>query len=95
MTTVHEGVKPFKCDICGATFTKISKIHKAAIHEEKIYTASFTNSRYLNAHILSVHEEKSHTNVTFDNKCWIRIATLQLHQFMILRNKAFQCEVCD
>ena len=64
MTTVHEGVKPFKCDICGATFTRISKIHKAAIHEEmkpfkrKIYTASFTNSRYLNAHILSVHEGK-------------------------------------
>ena len=37
LKSVHEGKKPFKCDICNITFTRRSdlKIYNKSIHEKK------------------------------------------------------------
>jgi hypothetical protein len=35
-TSVHEGKKPFKCDICGANFTQKWYLRANSSHEGKI-----------------------------------------------------------
>jgi KRAB domain-containing zinc finger protein len=64
--SVHEGKKPFKCNICDATFAKNSnmKNHFSAVHEGKkpfkciICDATFSENRNMKNHFSEVHEGK-------------------------------------
>ena len=67
IASVHEGKKPFKCDICNASFTKTGNLnrHVASIHERKkpfyakISSDSFSSKEHLNEHFVTVPEFKS------------------------------------
>ena len=64
--TVHEGMKPYSCEICDYRFTapKQLSIHVATVHEGKklfgckICGKELTSNHYLKDHISSVHEGK-------------------------------------
>ena len=65
MASVHEGNKPFQCNVCNASFTRKQglKIHINSIHEKKepykcsICDTSFTRRQGLKEHIDSIHEK--------------------------------------
>ena len=83
IATVHEEMKPFKCDICKAEFRQKVNLntHIAKVHEEMkpfkcdLCNAKFTSKHSLNGHIAAVHEGKSHSNVT--------LVRLNLHKNLI------------
>ena len=94
ISAVHDGIKPFKCEICCSQFAFNAglRIHIAAVYEGKrpneciICDAKFTRKADLKIHIDAVHEKKKkHTCVM------IVIQDLQerqtckciFHQFMI------------
>ena len=63
--SVHEGKKPFKCNICEANFSRKDglKTHVMNIHEQKkplkcsICEATFSEKIGLKTHILNIHKE--------------------------------------
>ena len=63
---VHEGKKPFECNICMQKFPSQSNMtrHIASVHEEKksskceICEYHYSAKHHLNEHIASVHEGK-------------------------------------
>ena len=66
ITSVHEGKKPLKCDICDYCCSPKSHMnrHIASVHEGKkpfkcdICDHSFCQKRDLNRHVASIHEGK-------------------------------------
>ena len=70
---VHEGKKPFKCDLCDYSCSQkdTMKRHVVLVHEEKKpfkcdicdYRCSLKGT--MKTHVVLVHEEKKHSNVTF------------------------------
>ena len=70
---VHEGKKPFKCDICDARFSRKDplNVHIASIHEEKkpfnceICDKKFSQRGSMNRHKVShaKGKKKKHINV--------------------------------
>ena len=64
--SVHEGKKPFKCNICKAIFAgkRDWNKHVASVHEEKrpfkctICDANFAKKGNFKRHVTSVHEGK-------------------------------------
>ena len=55
--TVHEGKKPFNCDICNANFGTIWKnILQQSMNEN--VNANFGQEGNLNKHVATVHEGK-------------------------------------
>ena len=66
IASVHDGKKPFKCNICEASFPQKQNlnIHIASVHEGKkpfkcnSCDASFVSKHGLTVHIYSVHEFK-------------------------------------
>ena len=91
IATVHEEMKPFKCDICKAEFRhKVNlNTHIAKVHEKmkpfKCDTceAKFTQKSKLNTHVATVHEEMKPYVIYVmlnlqQNKIWTKI----LLQFM-------------
>ena len=67
MDSIHEGKKPFKCNICDSSFTRNHslKTHIASVHEgNKPFQCStcgagFARNSKLKVHITSVHEGKN------------------------------------
>ena len=61
-TSVHEGKKPFQCNICDASFTRNNHFytHVVSFHERKkaISMQYFTRNTYLNELDVTVHELK-------------------------------------
>jgi uncharacterized Zn-finger protein len=63
---VHEGIKPFPCEVCGHKFSEKStlKKHTASIHEEKkeykcdICKFCCSRKSQMKLHIKNVHERK-------------------------------------
>ena len=61
-TSIHEGKKPFKCDICDATFSVKYKLKTHYVHEGNkpyecdIYSATFALRDSLKGHSALVHE---------------------------------------
>ena len=66
MQSVHEGKKPFKCDICDANFTQKPNLkqHIESDNEGKkpfkcdMCDTSFVFKHYLQGHIASIHENR-------------------------------------
>ena len=62
MDSVHEGKKPFKCNLCDASFAEKCNLkkHVSTVHEGKkpfkcdICKADFTSKQIMNTHISSV-----------------------------------------
>ena len=71
ISSVQEGKKPYRCDICNAKFTSKQSLngHMVSVHEGKkpfkceTSDATFARKNELNRHIAAVHESTS--NVTF------------------------------
>ena len=65
-SSVQEGKKVFKCDVCGKSFSNQTKLteHIAAIHEGKkpfrcdICSYRFSQKTTMKKHVASVHEGK-------------------------------------
>ena len=65
VTSVHEGKKPFKCDICSRGFGVKGNLndHVKEVHEGKkpfkcdICDTKFARKSHLKNHITSVHEQ--------------------------------------
>ena len=63
--TVHEGKKPFKCNICDSSFIHKGDLnrHMNSVHEGKkpfkcgTWDASFTAKQNLERHIESIHRK--------------------------------------
>ena len=70
---VHEGKKPYKCDICAYCCSQKGTMnrHVAFVHERKetfkceICDYSCYQKQGMIIHVESVHEVKSHSNVIF------------------------------
>ena len=72
MASVHEGKKPFECDVCSSSFASKGDLKRnmVLILEGKkpfkcdVCCSSFSQNYILKMHVSSVHEEKkSHLNV--------------------------------
>ena len=64
---VHEQLRPFKCDLCGKSFsTKQSlKFHVEAVHDRKRnYACDECSIRFNCKHLLLRHVKKTHTDVS-------------------------------
>ena len=67
IVSVHEGKKPFKCDICDYRCSQKVNMnrHVASVHEEKkpfkceICDATFTQKSSLKTHMTNIHQEKT------------------------------------
>ena len=49
ISIVHEGAKPFQCDICDSTFTEKSKLkrHVASVHDRKKTSVLFVGRQWI------------------------------------------------
>ena len=82
VSTVHEGIKPFQCDICNACFGQKDNLnnHIAIVHEGikqfkcDICHAGFGRKGNLNKNLKLLIKERNHLNVAF--------VKLNLHQNM-------------
>ena len=71
ISAVHDGIKPFKCEICCSSFAFNAglRIHIAAVYEGKrpneciICDAKFTRKADLKIHIDAVYEKEKNIHV--------------------------------
>jgi KRAB domain-containing zinc finger protein len=93
---VHEGIKPFKCDICGLTFARKQRLNKhKKCHEHvkcdvkcDLCEKSFTTKKGLNRHKEYVHNEN--TAVGDPGKAMTNNA-----EPIPKGKKPFHCTMCD
>ena len=103
-TSIHEGKKVFKCNICGKTFCQKQKVnrHISSVHEgikrfkcEVCDYSCFLKST-LKTHVASVHEGiKPYKCEACDYSCSIK-SNLKTHVAIVHEGKkAFKCAICD
>jgi hypothetical protein len=100
---VHDGQKPFKCDICQKSFIHSSglKVHQHIHTGAKPFTCelcdkNFNRPAHLKTHVRAVHEKlKPHTcnecELTFGHKINLQTHIKAVH----LKMKIFKCELCE
>ena len=107
VAVVHEGKKPFECELCNACFSKkvglethISMVHDGNKSFEcnlcQFATATENN---LKAHVKSVHSEKESYECTICNKVFSGRngkRNMRAHMEVVHEGKKpFLCEICD
>ena len=72
LQTVHEGIKPFKCEFCPLECGSNSdlKRHVGRVHEKnkpfqcELCPLNYGTKSDLHRHLSGVHEKKSHQNIS-------------------------------
>ena len=104
ITSVREGVKQLKCQICYSVFTNRSHInrHIASVHEGKkpfkcsICDYSFSSKHNMNTHIASVHEGKKPFKCSVCYSSFSLKSVLKRHIASVHEGKKpFKCSKCD
>jgi KRAB domain-containing zinc finger protein len=105
MDSVHEGKKPYQCDLCGTTIsTKYSlEKHMKLTHEETdlkhhchICSKAFKNTNYLPRHIQAVHEGKKPFQCNVCSCAFYGKFKLEQHiQGVHEGTKPYHCHSCD
>ena len=95
IASIHEGKKPFQCNICDATFVGKGGLnrHVASVHEKKkpfqcsICDSSFAEKSKLKGHISSVHEKKR-ISCTLCDRTYPYSQKSSLNKHMVLTHEA-------
>jgi uncharacterized Zn-finger protein len=105
MNSVHEGKKPFECDICESTFSRKDALYKHVkqTHEEpdlkhqcNICSKAFKNKDYLTRHVSAVHEGKKPFQCNVCSSAFCSKFKLKQHIGGVHEGtKPYQCHLCD
>ena len=100
--SVHENERPFKCNMCYASFAQKRDLkgHMASAHEGKktcqciICDAKFTLKSSLKNHKESVHEGKKPFHCDICNATFAQNSSLKVHSASVHgNNKPFKCDI--
>ena len=104
IASVHEGKKPFKCEICDFRCNQKAKMtqHVLSVHQKKrLFKCNFcdymfSRNSHLNKHIESVHEKNNPFECDICDYISYRESHLKKHlESVHERNKLFKCDICD
>ena len=103
-TSIHEGKKVFKCNICCKTFGKKQNVneHIASVHEgTKAFKCdtcdkNLTTKKGMNNHIASVHKGTKPFKCEVCDYSFSQKSSLKTHVSSVHEGKkAFKCRICD
>ena len=98
INTVHESIKPHKCDTCGKAYPKQYQLlrHIKTIHEgHKPFNCddcgkSFSQSHYLKSHIMAVHEGIRNFKCETCGKLFAQSGQLYTHKSHVHEGKPYK-----